>query len=264
MAELIINDDNYLSHVTPPEGMSTGLILRDWDQMPVGSSAVASQVISNEDLIPREEWPDLIADMERSKSRLSDIAKYYGIRVKNQAQTNFCHANSPALIVEVMRAVAGQPYIALSPAFNANIVTGGRNVGAFILHNLEAASEHGFAPESLVPPNFVGLNFHPQARGEAKKYRIEEWYDFPRNRDGKAFDRMMTCLLRRIPVATAHNWWRHAVSAFDPFYKNGKFGARFRNSWGPSYGEDGWFVMMEGKGTPDEAYAPRVATVSAV
>lgn len=260
MSELIITDENYLSHVNPPDGMSTGLLERDWDRMPVGASPVATEYV--EDLIPRAEWPDLIADMERTRSRLSDVMEDAGIPSLDQNGTNFCHANSPALATMLIRAVQGLPLVLLSPGFLGSIVTNGRNVGAWILDDIEKAAVHGFAPQSLVPANFVGLNFHKDARAEAKKYVIEEWWDFPRNRDGKSFDRMMTSLFRRVPVCTAHNWWSHAVTALDPVYKDGKFGARFRNSWGRSYGTNGYFVMMEGKGTPDEAYAPRVVTVS--
>jgi hypothetical protein len=264
VSELIITDDNFRSHVEPPPGFTKGLILRDWEKFPVGSVEGIQEygdVFRDESLIPRKEWPDLIADMEREKSRLSDIAIFAGIKTKDQNGTNFCHANSPALAVEILRAVQGLEYVELSPGFLGSLVTGGRNVGAWIIDDLKAAREHGFAPASMVPMNFVGLDFRAGAREEAKKYKVEEWIDFPRARDGKAFDRLMTALFRRIPVCTAHNWWSHAVTAFDPVYKNGQFGVRFRNSWGKNYGTDGYFVMMEGKATPDEAYAPRVATV---
>ena len=264
MSELIITQENFHSFVEPPPGFTKGLILRDWEKFPVGSvegMPEYGETFRDESLIPRAEWPDLIADMERKKERLSDLCIYEGIKTKDQNGTNFCHANSPALAVEILRAVMGLPYIELSPGFLGSIVTNGRNVGAWIIDDLKASREHGFAPISMVPANFVGLDFRSGAREEAKKYKVEEWIDFPRARDGKAFDRLMTCLFRRLPVCTAHNWWSHAVTALDPVMKGKEFGARFRNSWGKNYGTDGYFVMMEAKATPDEAYAPRVATV---
>ncbi len=73
MSELIINDDNYLRFIEPPSPeFSKGLIPRDWDQMLYGSFEYAAPF--NIPLIPREEWPDRIADMERSKTRLSRSA----------------------------------------------------------------------------------------------------------------------------------------------------------------------------------------------
>lgn len=254
MAELIITNDNYLSFVEPPSAeFSKGLIPRDWSQMLYGAEEFAAPF--DIPLIDRDEWPDRIADMERTKTRLSDIIDAAGIPSLDQNGTNFCHANSPALAVMAIRAVQGQEFVLLSPGHLGSIVVGGRNAGAYILDDLKALVKHGIASQEFVPANYVGLKFKPGTAENALLHRCTEWWDFPR--DGKAFDRMMTCLFLRIPVCTGHSWWRHAVTGIDPVMVGRKFGARFRNSWGARYGTNGYFIMEEGKGTPDEAYAPR-------
>lgn len=257
MSDLIINDNNYLRFVEPPSPeFSKGLIPRDWAQMEYGSFEYAAKF--DIPLIDRDEWPDRIADMERTKTRLSDIIDAAGIPSLDQNGTNFCHANSPALAVMAIRAVQGQPFVLLSPGHLGSIVVGGRNAGAYILDDLKKVVSHGIASQEFVPANYVGLKFKQGTEQNALLHRVTEWWDMPR--DDKRFDRMMTLLFHRIPVCTGHNWWRHAVTALDPVMAGKKFGARFRNSWGARYGTNGYFIMEEGKGTPDEAYAPRSVT----
>jgi hypothetical protein len=248
MPELIINDTNYLQHHTF-EDRSRGLIPRKpSDKMEYGEAA-------DFDLIPRAEWPDRIADMEREKSRLTDICKSDDIPCLDQNGTNYCHANSPALAIMILRAVQGQPFVHLSPGSIGGPVTGFRNAGAWIGDDLDHIVKHGCASIDYVPANQVTRDgWKEGAEENALQHRVNEWWDLPR----RSFDHMMTLLFLRIPVCTGHNWWRHAVTALDPvMVGRNKFGARFRNSWGPRYGDNGFFIMEEGKGTPDEHYAPR-------
>lgn len=248
MPELIINDGNYLQHHTF-EDRSRGLIPRQEGQELVYGERPTFP------LIPREEWPDLISTMERDKSRLSDVCREHNIPCFDQNGTNYCHANSPALAIMILRAAQGQPYVHLSPGSIGGPVTGFRNAGAWIGDDLDHIVEHGCASVDYVPANQVSRDgWAPGAEENSLQHRVNEWWDLPR----RSFDHMMTLLFLRVPVCTGHNWWRHAVTALDPvMIRPGKFGARFRNSWGPGYGDDGFFVMEEGKGTPDEHYAPR-------
>lgn len=255
MGELVINDRNWLKHRDMDvEIFARGLNPRtDWS-MPEFCGP------PDFDLVPRVAWPDLIADMERDRTRLSDIAKDCGIPVLNQGDLPYCHAYSPALAAMVLEAYQGKPFAMLSPGSIGGPATGYRRRGAWIIDDLRVITERGIAETRFVPEKQVSRNgWKPGAEANALEHTVLEWYDLPRT---QSFDRMITLLLNRVPVCTGHNWWGHAVTAFDPWCKKSGgrwvFGARFRNSWGPGYGEDGWFVMEEGKGTPDESYAPRV------
>lgn len=255
MPELIINDTNFNSFIEF-EDRGRGLIPRDFTVVAYGESQDVSAATDIE-LIPREEWPDRIRQMEREKSRLSDIFKDSKLKVKDQGQTNYCHANSPCTAVELLREVQGQPYVELSPGSVGGPVTNYRNAGANIMADLRHIRTKGIASTEFVPLNQISRSgWKPGAEANSLLHVVPEWIELPPGRS--MFDYVMTLVLSRIPVCTAHYWWSHAVTAVDPFMSpdGRKFGHRDLNSWGERYGEGGFFVLMEGKGTPDEAYAP--------
>lgn len=258
MTEPIINDTNFNSFITF-EDRGRGHVPRD----PSIMSSEFTEAAQSIKLIPRSEWADRIREMERDKSRLSDIFKDSGLKVKDQGQTNYCHANSPCTAVELLRAVQGQPYAELSPGSVGGPVTGYRNAGANIMADLRHIVSKGIATTEFVPLNQISRSgWRPGADENSLLHRVPEWVELPRGR--QMFDYTMTLLLSRIPVCTAHYWWSHAVTALDPIMSsNGReFGTRDLNSWGERYGEQGFFVLMEGKGTPDEAYAPMSTLLS--
>jgi hypothetical protein len=229
---------------------------------PIGSLKFAAP--ASFPLIPRAEWPDRIADMKREKSRLSDIIADAGIPCLNQEQTKYCHGNSPALAIMALRAVQNQPFVLLSPASIAGPVTGFRNEGAFIAEDLQQIVDVGCASQEYVPANQIGRSgFRDGWEQDAAKHRVSEWWDLQRG-DHLMFDRCMTLLLSRQPICVAYDFWGHAVTLVDPEQlDNGYFAVRFRNSWGEGWGENGYALLQEGKGTPSEAYCPRSTTVSA-
>jgi hypothetical protein len=232
---------------------------------PVGSLTFASAATFP--LIPRAEWGPRIAEMTANKSRLSDLVKRAGIKSFNQSSTNYCHANSPALAIMALRETQGQPLVLLSPASVGGPITNFKNEGAFIVDDLRQITTGGCASQEFVPPNQIGLSgFKAGWKEDALKYRVEEWWDLG-SRNSTMFDRCMTLALSRIPICVAYNWWGHAVTIIDPYQDaNGNFGFRERNSWGdewPTANAGGWFILMEGKGTPDEAYAPRSIRIAA-
>lgn len=237
-----------------------GLLARDFAATPHGALSFAPAFSIPK--IPRAEWPDRIADMERTKSRLSDLCR--DIPILDQGQVGYCHAFSCCLGVMAMRAAQGLPYVELSASSIGGPVTGFRNAGAYIFDDLRHSCEFGVASTAVYPMLTTANHWTAEAKADAAKHRVTEWWD-GKPRD---FDQMMTCLLSRIPVCVGLNWWGHAVTYLDPVYKNGRFGVLGRNSWGSgwSYGgaPAGQFIFFEGYGrnmaTPDEWYAPRQIT----
>lgn len=255
--EILINDDFDAADSSLQVG-AKGVLPRDFDRVPVGSIVGAPAAAFT--LIPRSEWAERIAEMERTKSRLSDLLEREGVPCLNQSQTNYCHSNSPALAIMALRAAQNQPFVLLSPASIGGPVTGFRNEGAYISDALRQIISGGCASQEYVPANQIGQSgFKPGWKENALQHKVEEWWDLGR-KDSGMFDRVMTMLLSRIPVCVAYNWWGHAVTLIDAvLLKNGAFGVRFRNSWGadwPNPGASGYSLLQEGKGTPDEAYAP--------
>ena len=264
MRDELLIDDSFEPNDHVINAGRCGCKPRDFSHVPVGALPFASA--AKFPIIPRSEWPARIQQMQQEKSRLSDLISLERIPCLNQASTNFCHANSPALAIMALRAVQGQSFVLLSPASIAGPVTDFRNEGAFIHDDLRQITQVGCASQDFVPANQIDCRgFKDGWEKNARRHRVTEWWDLGQ-RDGSMFDRVMTLLLSRVPICVAYNWWSHAVTLIDPVELSpGAFGVRFRNSWGdawPNPGADGYALLPEGKGTPDEAYAPRSITVT--
>lgn len=238
-----------------PEGYSTGLELaRGSAEYAYGDAA---QPFPRELLVPRSYWQGMIQEMEERKTRVSDLVELAQLPCKDQNGTNYCWINAPVHCMEVLRVVQNQEPVSLSPASAGGPIKGFRNVGGWGLEGLLYLIEHGACPVDLWPANAIDRRYNtPENRQAALAYRVVEWWELrPRN-----LDELMSCLLRRIPVAVGLNWWRHEVTYYDPVWINGQPGVRHRNSWGmnwPNAGARGYAVLQGSRMLPDDAVAPR-------
>ena len=73
---------------------------------------------------------------------------------------------------------------------------------------------------------------------------------------------LISCLLRRIPVAVGYDWWGHEVTAVDAIWLDGTVAIRIRNSWGMSWGNKGFSVLQGNKMIPADAVCARVAVAA--
>lgn len=230
----------------------------------VGGLAAAPEPIIK--LLPRDEWADRIEEIERRKSRLSDIAAGADWKVKHQGNTNFCWANGVVQSVELIRLQQGLPNVPLSPASVACPINGFRNQGGYGISAAKFMIEHGAVPEKLWPPNAYGNDarrrYHTDEAWEvADDYRILEWWDCARHN----FPLLMTLLIQhRLAPPVGFNWWRHLVTAVDAVVtgKN-QFGILIANT-GLGRGPDGWSILAEKLASQySEMIVPRVALPSA-
>ncbi|MES2789977.1 MAG: hypothetical protein V4719_10160 [Planctomycetota bacterium] len=263
---IIIDESNWRDHagengvIIDPSGQrrKAGCFAR---RTPVG--AVKCAAPANYPLIPRNEWASRSRDIKAARADTRSLLKAKGIPAFDQEQTSTCHAQSAALAVMVNRARQGEATVILSPGSIAGPVTGYRDEGAYIEDDLQQIVDHGAASIDFVPTNQISRRgWKAGAEENALLHRVTGWYDMG-PRDSEMFARCATRVLLGDPVCVAYNWWSHAVTlTFLVEIAPGVFAFEFRNSWGASYGDDGYGLLVEGKGTPDAAYSPFQSTAS--
>ena len=254
--EIIVDDDNFHRFAEDPvvggEQMSRGM--EEW-RLAWGSYASVPQSL----MIPRSEWDERIEEMERTRSRISDMTDAVGnLPVLNQNGTNYCWINGVVRCFELTRMVQGEPTVRLSPASAGGPIKNYRNVGGWGDEGLDYIVKHGVVPVDLWPPNAIDRKYDTEeSRKKRKEFMVPEWTELrPRNED-----ELISLLLNRIPVAVGFNWWRHLVCAVDPVaLGRGQYGTRIDNSWGPQWGENGRGILKGTRHLPDGAVCIRSVT----
>lgn len=271
--ELIIDDDNwrqFANYNVDGRMMGKGLVERNYDQHPVGT--YAAKWDPKVPLIPRSEWSDRIKEMERTKSRLSDLRMIANrsrhIPSLDQNGQGYCWAYSTTSAIMLLRAAQGLPYVRLSAHAVGCMVKGFRDQGGWSAQSLEFITARGVPSVEFWAEKSMSRSHNNDRTWEnaARHKPTEGWVelDAPVYDRDLTFDEVMTCLLNRIPVPSDFNWWTHAVCGMDPVeVERNSFGIRIWNSWRDSWGNLGTAVLRGSKAVPDNAVAPRVVRSAA-
>lgn len=237
------------------EKMSFGYQPRDYDLQP---TVKFCSPLPPDFVIPRDEWDAIIRAQEENQATLRHVRDRAGIKTKSQNGTNYCWAFGTVAAVQLVRAAAGMPTVALSPTAVAAQVTKYRNVGGNTFDAIPWIAEHGVPTVGQWPLNKIDRQYATaETANNAANYRLTEWYELKSN----SFDQAASCLLRGIPVILGLMWWGHMVCGVRLVsLGGGKYGIEIENSHGEGYGEKGLAVLPEQKATAFDQAAPRVVT----
>lgn len=252
-----------------PKRKGRGLKPRDIIAFPPTMFAPPSEI---ED-VPPSDYEARYQEEEEQKSSLwhriqtgNKGAKIPGL---DQGQVGYCWAHSVTHTAMIERAMMNQPYVALSAYSVAAIIKKGQDEGGWCGLAAQFARENGIAPQSKWPQgkrDYRTLDT-PATRKEMAKYKItNDYVDLTRPVYGQNMTQrqVFSCLFGKKPCAVDFNWWGHSVCAVRVVrIEAGSFGLLIWNSWGPSWGEQGFGVLRGSHAVPDGAVCTRQMTVSA-
>jgi hypothetical protein len=204
--------------VVPPD-KATGCLLRS-----AKPGALCGLWGESMEVIPVQEWPDLIGSVE--------ISSYVPV-VLDQGQVGSCATESTAGSVMLSRVITGQLFELLNPWFIYFHTSGGRDAGSSIDENLEWVRDHGIAPESVWPRS-KGWQTKPtpEAYEAAQRFRIMEFWDLT------TIAEIGSALLKGFPVVFGFKTSGGGHSCLFTELVNINE-ADYLNSWSASWGRNG-------------------------
>jgi hypothetical protein len=261
--DFLFDDDNAAELLLPD--VARGLRPRREHPRYAGYGSIPGTVPFNSSMpprIPRDEWPERIADLDALHGWLTNLIDW---PARNQAKTNFCWANGPCTAAEIEAAVQGLAHVEWSAASVACPIKNYRNQGGWGADAVEYLVETGACATAYWPNAAIARQYDDQeSRADRANRRVLEWVDVPAD----DFDALATCLLSGYACAVGYDWWGHEVCA-TRLVQTGKrsYGVEIRNSWGDDWGSKnehgvgGFSVLSESKGTPDDCQAVRQVVV---
>lgn len=278
MADFIIDDSNADEFVDKQDqGFAKGLVPRDYGLHPVGCYSASKPFDDEMDVIGREEWPERCADQNEYESSLYHVYERGDngrpIPSLDQNGQGFCWTYSVVACVQALRALAGMPFVQLSPHAVSCKIFNFQDRGAWAALALDFITENGVPSDSHWPQKSMNRKYdNAETWANAKRHRVTEGFvdlDVQHVSDASlTFDQVATCYLNLIPVANDFNWWGHSVMGLQlidrkPELKQqglndpDRWGNKIKNSWRDEWGDRGYAILSGSKGIPDGACAPR-------
>jgi hypothetical protein len=253
--------DDYPIYPTTSDGCSTtGFKARDWTEHPL-CGVEGTIEFPQELILSRQELRERIEEQDKNESSLWHILKRGPKIWRNQSPSNYCWMYGPVHGMQAARIWANLPPVMLSPLSAGCPCDNFRNRGGWGQDAINWLIKNGVCEESVWPSANVngGINrkyYTDEAKANALKYRIPEWYDFkPRDFMAKA-----SAVVRGIAVSSGYNHMGHQMCTIRIVaLSNGSFGCVDLDSYGRN-GEFSQQSLSESRGDGDDSVAPRVST----
>jgi len=211
--------------------------------------------------ISRSDWKAALTE-QTDRRRL--VSQFQNFAPHDQDGLPTCWANGPAHAFTTARVMQGLPLVYMSACSVAVPISGGHS-GGDEWDAAEYSVKYGFADFGVWGNNDTSYSLNTsQDVVESRKHHLAlELYEC------NSFDEFATACLMGYCCAIAYNWWSHVIMLCDLVeVEAGSWGFRIRNNWGNwgdknEYGQPGYAVFREGKGTPSSGFAYRQTLASA-
>lgn len=175
--------------------------------------------------------------------------------VKDQDGIGACCSFDSVTHIEVQRAMAGLPYVELSPGDLYRVVSGGSDRGSLPEDNLKRLMEVGVVSAATCEP--LEWRRDRGTNEERAKYRILEAYWCP------TFSHAASAIQQGFTI-NCNVWWYgndpldsegwmknsgsggrggHSICGIGLIHRNGQWGIKIQNSWGKRWGVNGYAVL---------------------
>lgn len=257
MTNILANDER--DYPTPPPGYKKGYA-RDYERHPFGYSRVVKAF--DLPLIPENEWAERLEYQKATKSRLSDI-RNRGLSGRpipslDQNGVGYCWCHGPVSALLLARAVAGLPFVDLSPFAVGCLIKNYRDEGGWGIEAMEFMAERGCPSSAFWPHRAMRREYDTPATWANAKLHIQtEWMELePRNKA-----QMVTCLLSNLPICAGYDHWAHEVCLMD-LENLSPLRVRLWNSWSDNWEDNGTGILEGSKALGDGWECVRVVTPS--
>jgi hypothetical protein len=188
---------------------------------------------------PQSQWPEL-AEAAKDSSLSKLVTRIY-----NQGNEGSCVANACSQAHEIVQAIQFGPanVVHLSAMSLYQRIGRSPNSGAMVSDGLEEMAERGILPldtpenrvkfGDAVMPNTGWRNPKPANwEATAKNFRAVEWLIVD------SVEELISALFNQHPVVVGRSG--HSIVYCDPVYDGSSLLVRYCNSWGASFGEQGF------------------------